>query len=83
MPYGALLFFFRLVNDGPISCLADQASFSYPGDAGVSIEASGLGRQALLFVEQKPALTPAETTETVAGAARGAADVESAVEDEL
>lgn len=31
-----------------------QASFSHPGDSGMTIEEAGLGRQALLFVEQKP-----------------------------
>lgn len=31
-----------------------QASFSYPGDSAVTIDEAGLGRHALLFVEQKP-----------------------------
>lgn len=55
---------------------AIQASFSYPGDAGATIEEAGLGKQALLFVEQKP-------TEAVAVAVAGeAAGVESSVEEE-
>lgn len=59
---------------------SNQASFSYPGDSGASIEETGLGKQALLFVEQKPTPTP---TEVATGAAGEAAEVESSVGDEL
>lgn len=71
----------RLANE--IESTRNQASFSYPGDSGASsIEQAGLGKQALLFVEQKPtpAPTPAEAstaTDAVTGAAREAAGVES------
>lgn len=66
------------VGDGRVSC-ENQASFSFPGDSGVSIEEAGLGKQALLFVEQKPAeaATAAEATGEAATA------TESSVEDEL
>ncbi|CAM9497580.1 unnamed protein product [Pylaiella littoralis] len=43
-----------------------KASFSYPGDSGVTIEDAGLGKQALLVVEQKPeeaCSTPGTTEE--------------------
>lgn len=45
-----------------------QASFSYPADSGLSIEEAGLGKQALLFVEQKP-IDMKETETAVTGAA--------------
>lgn len=52
-----------------------QASFSYPGDTGVTIEEAGLGKQALLFVEPKPKEpTPVAAEEAAAAAAGDAAD---------
>lgn len=52
-----------------------QASFSHPGDSRVTIEEAGLGKQALLFVEQKPAeaIPPPGATEETAAAAAAAA----------
>eukprot|EP00903_Cladosiphon_okamuranus_P020027 g18395.t1 len=68
-----------------LSSTLPKASFSYPGDSGVSIEEAGLGNQALLFVEQKPINTAETETQTEAGAgAAGAAEkAEDSVEDEF
>eukprot|EP00752_Nemacystus_decipiens_P010534 g9380.t1 len=63
-----------------LSSTLPKASFSYPADSGVSIEEAGLGKQALLFVEQKPTETVAET---LADSSGEAAEVESSAEDEL
>lgn len=58
----------------------NQASFSHPGDSGVTIEEAGLGKQALLFVEQIPTETITEAAEE---AAEESAGVVSSVEAEL
>ncbi|CAM9477769.1 unnamed protein product [Ectocarpus sp. 4 AP-2014] len=63
-----------------LSSTMPKASFSHPGDSGMTIEEAGLGRQALLFVEQKPkeAMGDSDGTvdETEAAAAAGDEDAE-------
>lgn len=60
-----------------------QASFSHPGDSGMTIEEAGLGRQALLFVEQKPKEATGDSDGTVDEAEAAAAAGDEDVEQEL
>ncbi|CAB1102447.1 unnamed protein product [Ectocarpus sp. CCAP 1310/34] len=66
-----------------LSSTMPKASFSHPGDSGMTIEEAGLGRQALLFVEQKPKGATGDSDGTVDEAEAAAAAGDEGTEREL